>query len=84
MTLAPLKGLVVIDEVQRRPDLFQILRVLVDRPGNRARFLVLGSASATLLRQASESLAGRIELVEMSGFTLDEGGIDALLVDARA
>lgn len=78
LTLAPLKGLVVIDEVQRRPDLFQILRVLVDRPGHRARFLILGSASATLLKQASESLAGRIELVEMSGFTLDEVGIDAL------
>jgi predicted AAA+ superfamily ATPase len=78
LTLAPLKGLVVIDEVQRRPDLFQVLRVLVDRPRNRARFLILGSASATLLRQASESLAGRIELVEMSGFTLDEIGIDAL------
>jgi predicted AAA+ superfamily ATPase len=60
LTLAPLKGLVVIDEVQRRPGLFQILRVLVDRPGNRARFLILGSASATLLQQASESLAGRI------------------------
>lgn len=78
LTLAPLKGLVVIDEVQRRPDLFQILRVLVDRPGNRARFLILGSASATLLQQASESLAGRIELVEMSGFTLDEIGIGVL------
>lgn len=77
-TLGPLKGLVVIDEVQRRRELFPLLRVLVDRSGNRARFLILGSASVELLRQASESLAGRIELVEMSGFTVDELGIEAL------
>lgn len=77
-TLKSLAGLVVIDEVQRRPDLFPVLRVLVDRPGNRSRFLILSSASAALLRQASESLAGRIELVEMSGFTLGEVGVDSL------
>jgi predicted AAA+ superfamily ATPase len=72
--LSPLEGLVVIDEVQRRRELFPVLRVLVDRPDNRALFLVLGSASPELLRQTSESLAGRIEFVELSGFRLDEVG----------
>lgn len=59
--LRPLKGLVVIDEVQRRPDLFPILRVLADRRDASARFLILGSASGNLSRQTSESLAGRME-----------------------
>ncbi len=59
--LRPLKGLVVIDEVQRRPDLFPVLRVLADRKAILARFLILGSASGDLLRQSSESLAGRME-----------------------
>ncbi len=72
--LAPLKGLVVIDEVQRRPDLFNILRVLVDREEAPAQFLILGSASGNLLRQTSESLAGRIEIVQIDGFTLEEIG----------
>ncbi|MCU0290611.1 MAG: ATP-binding protein [Thermoanaerobaculaceae bacterium] len=76
-TLAPLKGLVVIDEVQRRPDLFPTLRVLADRTPLPSRFLVLGSASPELLRQASESLAGRIEVVELSGFSLAEVGAEA-------
>ena len=53
LTLEPLRGLVVVDEVQRRPDLFPLLRVLVDRPRHPARFLVLGSASPELLRQSS-------------------------------
>ncbi len=70
--LEPLRGLVIIDEVQRRADLFPILRVLLDRKPVRARFLVLGSASPDLLQQSSETLAGRIALVEMGGFTLDE------------
>ncbi len=70
--LEPLRGLVVIDEVQLRPNLFGVLRVLLDRRPVRARFLILGSASPDLLRQTSETLAGRIEIVEMSGFTLDE------------
>ncbi|MEE9232500.1 MAG: AAA family ATPase [Nitrospirales bacterium] len=61
--LRPLKGLVVIDEVQRRPDLFPVLRVLADRKAILARFLILGSASGDLLRQSSESLAGRMEYV---------------------
>lgn len=76
--LAPLRGLVVIDEVQRRPDLFPILRVLADRRPPPARFLVLGSASPELLRQASESLAGRIETIPLSGFSLAEVGARAL------
>ena len=68
--LGGLRGLIVIDEVQRRPDLFPILRVLVDRRPARARFLILGSASPALLRQSSESLAGRLEIVELGGLTL--------------
>lgn len=72
--LSPLKGLVVIDEVQRRPDLFPILRVLADRRPMAARFLILGSASGDLLRQSSESLAGRLERIEIGGFTLAELG----------
>jgi predicted AAA+ superfamily ATPase len=70
--LESLRGLIVIDEVQRHPDLFPILRVLLDRKPIRARFLILGSASPELLRQSSETLAGRIAIVEMTGFTLEE------------
>lgn len=72
--LQELAGLVVIDEVQRRPDLFPVLRVLVDRDDNPARFLVLGSAGPDLLRQSSESLAGRVEYIELGGFGVDEIG----------
>ena len=72
LTLSDLSGLVVIDEVQRMPTLFETLRVLVDRPGNAAQFLVLGSASASLARGVSESLAGRVGLVDLSGFDLSE------------
>jgi predicted AAA+ superfamily ATPase len=74
LALRPLRGLVVIDEVQRRPDLFQTLRVLVDQPKGKRRFLILGSASPSLLRQTSESLAGRIAYHELDGFSLDEVG----------
>ena len=74
--LAPLRGLVVIDEIQRRPDVFPILRVLADRRPLRARFLILGSAGSDLLRQSSETLAGRIETVTLSGFGTDELGAD--------
>jgi len=74
--LGPLEGLVVIDEVQRRPDLFPVLRVLVDRRNTKVRFLILGSASGDLLRQTSESLAGRIEQVTLGGFSLKELGGD--------
>jgi len=70
--LERLEGLVVIDEVQRRPDLFPILRVLADREASPARFLVLGSASGDLQRQSSESLAGRVEQLTMSGFNIWE------------
>ena len=76
--LGPLRGLVVIDEVQRRPDLFPVLRVLADREGAPARFLILGSASGDLLRQTSESLAGRIERITMGGFSIEEVGLDAI------
>lgn len=72
--LAPLTGLVVIDEIQRAPDIFPVLRVLADRVPNPARFLLLGSASPALLRQSSESLAGRVEVIEIAGFDVDELG----------
>jgi hypothetical protein len=72
LALRPLKGLVVVDEVHRRPDLFASLRVLVDEPAAARRFLVLGSASPDLLRQTSETLAGRIAYHELGGFALDE------------
>ncbi len=73
LALSGLRGLVVLDEVQRRPDLFPALRVLADRPRG-ARFLVLGSASPDLLGQGSESLAGRIAFHELEGFSLEETG----------
>jgi len=72
--LEPLRGLVVIDEIQRDPALFPVLRVLADRPRTPARFLILGSASPELARAGAESLAGRVAFVEMSGFDLDEVG----------
>jgi len=73
-TLAPLRGTVVIDEIQRRPDLFPTLRVLADRRPGSARFLILGSASPELLRQSAETLAGRIETITLTGFSLEEVG----------
>ena len=78
LALESLRGLVVIDEVQRRPGLFRTLRVLVDRPDNEARFLVLGSAGPALLRQSSETLAGRIAYHELPPFRVDETGADSL------
>ena len=75
--LARLEGLVVVDEVQRRPDLFPVLRVLADRRRNPAQFLIIGSASGELLRQSAEILAGRTERIEIDGFTLSELGADA-------
>jgi len=74
--LRDLTGIIVIDEIQRRPDLFPALRVLADREPSPAKFLVLGSASPDLIRQSSESLAGRVEFVEMSGFYSREVGTD--------
>ena len=76
-SLAPLEGLVVIDEIQRRPELFPILRVLADRPGSPAQFLILGSASGDLLRQSSESLAGRVEQLTLGGFHPNELSADS-------
>jgi hypothetical protein len=75
LALKNLKGLVVIDEVQHFPGLFAVLRVLADRPEKQARFLVLGSASPDLLRQSSETLAGRILYHEVRGFSIEEVGI---------
>jgi hypothetical protein len=72
--LAPLQGTVVIDEIQRRPDLFSVLRVLADRRPLRTRFLTLGSASPDLLRQSSETLAGRLETITLDGLSLEELG----------
>ena len=75
LALKGLKGIVVIDEIQRIPGLFPVLRVLVDRPRPAARFLVLGSASPELLRQGSETLAGRIIYHELKSLALDEVGV---------
>jgi uncharacterized protein len=80
VALSQLQGLVVIDEIQHAPELFKVLRVLIDRSSvqgaePRARFLLLGSASPELLRQSGESLAGRIEIIEVGGFSLAEAGV---------
>jgi len=75
--LENLEGVVVIDEIQRRPELFPILRVLSDRSPLSARFLILGSASPELLRQSSETLAGRISIIRMSGLGLQEVGVES-------
>ena len=76
MVLGACRGLVVLDEIQRAPNLFNVLRVLVDRTDASSRFLILGSASPDLVRGVSESLAGRVEFVELTGFGLDETGVD--------
>lgn len=78
LALAGLQGLIVLDEIQFRPELFPILRVLVDRRPRRARFIVLGSASPALLRQSSETLAGRIAYYELPGFSVGEVGAGRL------
>ncbi len=77
LVLGALDGLVVVDEIQRMPQLFNVLRVLADRPGARTRFLILGSASPGIVRGVSESLAGRVEFIDMTGFDLSETGADA-------
>jgi uncharacterized protein len=74
LALGKLESLVILDEIQLRPELFGTLRVLVDRPGQRARFIILGSASPDILRSASETLAGRIEFIDLNGFDLTEVG----------
>jgi predicted AAA+ superfamily ATPase len=77
LMLGNLDGLVVLDEIQVMPELFRVLRVLVDRPENQARFLILGSASPDIVKNVSETLAGRVEFIELSGFDLSEVGGDA-------
>jgi uncharacterized protein len=77
MMLGALKGLVVLDEIQVLPALFNVLRVLADRPRNPARFLILGSASPDIVKRTSESMAGRVEFVELGGFDLLETGVGA-------
>jgi hypothetical protein len=74
LALKDLKGLVIIDEVQRAPGIFKVIRVLADRQGRKAKFLLLGSASPQLLKQSAESLAGRIIYYELGGFSLEEVG----------
>jgi predicted AAA+ superfamily ATPase len=76
LALESLRGLVVIDEVQHAPELFTVLRVLIDREDRPGQYLLLGSASPKLLRQTSESLLGRVEVVETAGFDLQEVGVE--------
>ena len=76
LALGGLDGLVVLDEIQRMPRLFNALRVLVDRTEGRSRFLILGSAAPDLVRGVSESLAGRVEFIELTGFDLSETGVE--------
>ena len=71
------RRLVILDEVQTRPDLFNVLRVLVDRPDRASRFLILGSAAPSLVRGVSETLAGRVEFIELTGFDLQEVGAES-------
>jgi hypothetical protein len=77
LALEPLRGLVILDEIQRKPELTLLLRVLADRQPLPCRFLILGSASPDLMKQASDSLAGRVHFVDMSGFSIEEAGVDA-------
>jgi hypothetical protein len=74
LMLGSLRGLVIIDEIQVMPALFKVMRVLADRPKNKARFLILGSASPDLIKNVSETMAGRVEFIELSGFGLQETG----------
>ena len=75
LALESLRGLVVLDEVQRRPEIFPVLRVLMDRESAPAKFLLLGSASPFLVRSVTESLAGRVAFIDLQGFSLDEVGV---------
>lgn len=77
LALGSFKGIVILDEIQRMPVLFNTLRVLVDRPENAARYLILGSASPHIVKNVSETLAGRVEFIELSGFDLGETGADS-------
>jgi predicted AAA+ superfamily ATPase len=77
LILGSLDGMVILDEIQVVPELFNVLRVLVDRPKSRTHFLLLGSASPGIIRNVSETLAGRVEFIELSGFNLLETGVDS-------
>lgn len=77
LVLGSLSDLVIIDEIQRMPNLFSVLRVLVDRRDTEAHFLILGGAAPDLVKNASETLAGRIEFIEMAGFDIRETGADS-------
>jgi len=72
LILGQLQGMVILDEVQIKPELFNVLRVLVDRPEGHLKFLILGSASPHIMKHVSETLAGRVEFIELSGFNLGE------------
>lgn len=72
LALENLTGLIVIDEIQKIPDLFPVLRVLIDRPNNSQQYLILGSASRQLIHQSSETLAGRIRYIELTPFSYPE------------
>lgn len=74
LMLGSLQGIVILDEIQTMPVLFNVLRVLADRQKTKARFLILGSASPAMIKTVSETLAGRVEFVELSGFDLRETG----------
>ena len=78
LVLSSLRGLVILDEIQRMPELYPVLRVLADRPETPARFLILGSASPDLIEGASETLAGRVSFIDVSGFSLTELGVENL------
>jgi uncharacterized protein len=78
LVLGNFNGLVVIDEIQVMPSLFNVLRVLVDRPHGKTRFIILGSASPHIIKNVSETLAGRIEFIELDGFSLSETGPESL------
>ena len=78
MVLKSLEGLIILDEIQQKPELFEVLRVLADRPNNPAKFLILGSASPELIKGVSESLAGRVSFIDITGFTLEELGSENL------
>ncbi len=80
LTLSPLRGLVVLDEIQRLPEIFPVLRVLADRKSRPASFLILGSVAPSLLKQGSESLAGRLAYYELPGISISE--VDSSQVDA--
>lgn len=78
LMLGSQKGVVILDEIQELPELFKVLRIVADRPDNQARFIILGSASPDIIKKVSETLAGRVEFVELSGFNMQELGPDAL------